>query len=591
MSNHPWVAHYPAATRPELPELSYSHLADMVRQVAAEHGEAIAFNQCMPNGMNGSLSFEQVDQLSDQFACYLREVLGLQAGDRVAVQLPNCLAYPVVAFGIFKAGCVLVNTNPLYTASEMIHQFSDSGAKVLVIINMFADRVPKVLQKVKLEKVITVSISEFFPSLVAAIIWQFQKFWEFSLPKIEIEHSKFQECLSAGKEKTDQSKLSTSYLEGVDHSTLAALQYTGGTTGVSKGAMLSHGNILSNTSQMLEMAGHNIKSTEEIVLTALPLYHIFAFTVNLLAFYQRGCKNILIPSPRPPSNLKRAFENYPITWISGVNTLFNALLNEHWFQEHPPTHLRAAAAGGMALQTTVAERWKKVTGTVAVEGFGLTESSPVLTFNPLGGNIKDGSIGIPVPSTVVDVFDDEGQPVKTGEVGEIVAKGPQIMQGYWQRPDETEKTIQNGWLHTGDIGRMDEDGYFYIVDRKKDMILVSGFNVYPNEVEDCLASHESVEEVAVIGVPDEKSGEAVWAYVVAKEPPPKDSDLVRWCRENLAAYKVPRQIHFRDELPKSPIGKILRKDLRASVPPETLGITAESIGVPTRPPESQGQEE
>ncbi len=598
MTKFPWLDHYPASTKPEIPEVPYSNLADMIRKVANEHRNREAFNQCMPNGMNGHLTFEQVDSYSDQFAAYLREDVGLQTGDRVAVQLPNCLAYPVVAFGIFKAGCVLVNTNPLYTASEMTHQFSDSGAKVLVIINMFADRVPKVLNKYKIEKVVTVAISEFFPSLVAAIIWQFQKFWEFSLPKIEIEHTKFQDALASGKSKLSSDKM-TSYLEGIDHSSLAALQYTGGTTGVSKGAMLSHGNILSNTAQMLEMAGHNIESTKEIVLTALPLYHIFAFTVNLLAFYQTGCKNILIPSPRPPSNLKRAFENYPITWISGVNTLFNALLNEHWFREHPPTHLRAAAAGGMALQSAVAERWKEVTNTVAVEGFGLTESSPVLTFNPLGGTIKANSIGIPVPSTEVAIFDPDGNPVPVGEAGEIMARGPQIMQGYWQRPDETEKTIKDGWLHTGDIGKMDEDGYFFIVDRKKDMILVSGFNVFPNEVEDCLARHEAVDEVAVIGVPDEKSGEAVWAYVVPKQPPPKDSDLVRWCKEHLAGYKVPRKVHFRDELPKSPIGKILRKDLRKevtggiseSVPPETLGVTAESVGVPTRPPGAKVEEE
>jgi len=342
--------------------------------------------------------------------------------------------------------------------------------------------------------------------------------------------------------------------------------------------MLTHGNLLSNTRQMLDMIGEaQIRPGTEVVLTALPLYHVFAFTVNLLGFFEVGARNILIPSPRPPSNLKRAFENYPITWMTGVNTLFSALLKERWFLEYPPDHLRASAAGGMALHTAVAQRWREVTGTEIVEGYGLTEASPVLSFNPLSGEIRDGTIGIPVPSTEMRIVDENGEPVPPGTSGEIVARGPQIMEGYWQRPEANEDVLKNGWLHTGDIGVMDEDGYFTIVDRKKDMILVSGFNVFPNEVEDVMTQLEGIAEAAVIGVPDEKSGEQVRAYVVAEDPAPTREEIIAHCRKHLAAYKVPKSVEFRDDLPKSLVGKILRKDLRAELPDEQFGFTPESV--------------
>jgi long-chain acyl-CoA synthetase len=576
MSDRPWLDHYPEGTPAETGEIPFRHMPEMLRASASRYGGDIAFTQCMPNGMNGSLRYRDVDRLSDEFATYLREVAGLEAGDRVAVQMPNCLSYPVVAFGVLKAGCVLVNTNPLYTASEMTHQFADSGARVLVIIDMFADRLPDVLPKTAIETVVTVKVSEFFPPVIGRVIRLVQQYWNRSLPEIRIDHTRFREALATGRERMGDGGALDRYLDGVDTGALAALQYTGGTTGVSKGAMLSHGNLLANTQQMLDMARSHIREGQEVVLTALPLYHIFAFTVNLLGFYFMGARNILVPSPRPPSNLKRAFENYRITWLSGVNTLFNALLNERWFTEHPPRHLRASVAGGMALHGAVAARWLEVTGTPVVEGYGLTESSPVLTFNPLGGKSKEGSIGVPVPSTELRLVDDDGQPAKPGEPGEIVARGPQVMLGYWERPDETEKTLVGGWLHTGDIGTMDEEGYFRIVDRKKDMILVSGFNVYPNEVEEVIANHADVQEAAVIGVPDQKMGEAVRAYVVAHNPGLTEEEVIRHTRQYLAAYKVPRAVEFRDDLPKSLIGKILRKDLRASIPDETLGITPES---------------
>jgi long-chain acyl-CoA synthetase len=573
----PWLRHYPEGTEAEVGEVPYRNLPEMLRACGERFGSEIAFTQCMPNGMNGSLRYDEVNRLSDAFAAYLREDVGLAPGDRVAVQMPNCLSYPVVAFGVLKAGCVLVNTNPLYTASEMIHQYADSGARALVIIDMFADRLPEVLPKTTIQTVITTRVGAFFPPVIAGVIRLVQRYWDRSIPKIEVEHTPLTDALDAGRKRMDGGADVRGYLAEVDRESLAALQYTGGTTGVSKGAMLSHGNLLLNMQQMLDIVGAHIRGGKEVVLTALPLYHIFAFTVNLLGFFEMGARNILIPSPRPPSNLKRAFENYRITWLTGVNTLFNALLNERWFTEYPPSHLQASAAGGMSLHASVAERWREVTNTPIVEGYGLTESSPVLSFNPLGGVIKDGSIGLPVPSTDMRCVDDSGQPLPAGEAGEIVARGPQIMQGYWQRDDDTRRTIRDGWLHTGDVGKMDEDGYFYIVDRKKDMILVSGFNVYPNEVEEVIAAHPAVEEVAVIGVPDERSGEAVRAYVVAKEPGASGDEIIAHTRQHLAAYKVPRSVEFREELPKSLIGKILRKDLRAELPDEQFGITPESV--------------
>ena len=565
MTSRPWLAHYPTDVAPELAPTSLAHIPDLVRSASATYSGTIAFTQCMPNGMNGSLTYDRVDSLSDNFAAYLRETLGLQQGDRVAVQMPNSLSYAVVAFGVFKAGCVLVNTNPLYTAPEMIHQFSDSGAKVLVVSDMFADRLPEVLDKTDITTVVTVKISEFFPPLISRVIRMVQKWWNKSLPAIEVAHTGFQEALAAGR-ASQKAESFAAYLEGITADSMAALQYTGGTTGVSKGAVLTHGNLVSNTLQMISMNGVYIRPGKEIVATALPMYHIFAFTVNLLGFYHSGARNILVPTPRPPSNLKRVFENYKITWTTGVNTLFNALLNERWFTDSPPKHLVASAAGGMALHESVAARWREVTGTPIVEGYGLTESSPVLTFNPLGGLGKDGSIGIPVPSTDVKCVDENGKEVADGEAGELVAKGPQIMQGYWQRPDETAASLKDGWLHTGDIAQRDSDGYFTIVDRKKDMILVSGFNVYPNEVEEQIAAFPGVIEVGVVGLPHPTSGESVNAFVVVDSSAPSVEDIIAHARESLAAYKIPSTVTFVEELPKSPIGKILRRELRDQQP-------------------------
>ncbi|WP_355660374.1 AMP-binding protein [Halomonas salifodinae] len=559
-NQRPWVRHY-GAIPAELPPPEYPNLAALISASAERFAERRAFTSCMPNGMNGALSYAQVDEASDAFAVYLREGLGLAPGSRVAVQLPNCLSYPIVVFGILKAGCVLVNTNPLYTATEMTHQFRDSGAEALVIVDMFVDKLPEVLPHTAIRQVVTTSLAQGFPPVVRQVVKAVLKYWNRVIPPCPVETTALGEALAEGR-RLGQGVTVKDYWRDLGPESLAALQYTGGTTGVAKGAMLSHGNLLANVAQIEAMSGSHIGDGEECVLTALPLYHIFAFSVNLLAFFKHGAHNVLVPNPRPIQNLQRAIENYPISWISGVNTLFNALLNEEWFTLYPPHRLRAAAAGGTALHAAVAERWETVTGTPLVEGYGLTESSPVISFNPLVGTRKPGSIGIPVPGTEIRLVDDGGQPVAQGEPGELTARGPQVMQGYWQQDEATAETLRDGWLHTGDVAAMDEDGYLRIVDRKKDLILVSGFNVYPNEVEDCIALLDAVQEVGVIGVPDADSGEAVRAYIVTRGE--LDPETVKaHCRKHLARYKVPRQVAFVDDLPKSPIGKVLRKDLRA----------------------------
>jgi long-chain acyl-CoA synthetase len=561
MTQQPWLSNYPSEVNPQLAKIEIAHLPALIRNASSTYANEIAFTQCMPNGMNGSLTFKQVNDLSDDLAVYLREVLGLNFGDRVAVQMPNCLSYPIVAFGVLKAGCILVNTNPLYTVTEMVHQFSDAQARVLITIDMFANRFSEVLDKTDIETVVVAKISEFFPLPVNGVIRMVQKFWNRALPKITVPHTKLAQALKAGRTHAKRNNV-LHYAEQIKSDTVAALQYTGGTTGVSKGAMLSHENLVANTVQMMQMLGSFIRLGKETVITALPLYHIFAFTVNLLGFYHVGGRNIVIPNPRPPSNLKRAFENYKITWVSGVNTLYNALLKERWFIDGPPKHIRASVAGGMALHQSVAEDWEKITNAPLVEGFGLTESAPVLTFNPLDGSAKPGSIGVPVPSTDIRLIDDNGNPVAVGESGELIAHGPQIMLGYWNNPTETAATLKDGWLYTGDIAQMDTDGYFKIVDRKKDVIVVSGFNVYPNEVEEQIAKLEGVKEVGVIGLPDENTGERVCAYIVSSSRSLSKEQIIEHCQKDLARYKLPKSISFVDELPKSPVGKILRRELR-----------------------------
>jgi long-chain acyl-CoA synthetase len=564
MTTHPWTAFYGPDVRTQIDTLPFRTIGEMVSATASLYANQTAFTICLPNGMNGSLTFRQVDEMSDALAVYLREICGLKAGDRVALQMPNTLGFPLAAFAVFKAGCVLVNVNPLYTAEEMAKQFADSQPAALITVDMFADKLPAALKGHAIPNIIISRIPEFMPALPRGIVGLVQKYWDKTIHPIEVPHVRLPEAIEIGRTKRHSAKVAVeSYLTEVNSNDVACLQYTGGTTGVSKGAMLSHSNIIMNMTQTMELIA-GVEKGKETALTALPMYHIFAFTVNLLGFFWLGARNVLIPNPRPLANLKRAFENYKVTWMSGVNTLFNGLNNELWFKDTPPKHLKFASAGGMALQTAVADRWTEITGKPVLEGYGLTESSPVITFNPLG-KVRAGSIGVPVPSTEVMCVDDQWKPVAIGEAGEIVARGPQIMLGYWRKPDETAKVLNDGWLATGDIGVMDKDGYFKIVDRKKDMILVSGFNVYPNEIEDCLANHPGILEAAVIGVPDGAAGEAVKAFVVKRDQGLSADDVRNFCKQHLTGYKVPKSVEFRDELPKSNVGKILRKDLRVSV--------------------------
>jgi len=566
-----WHAHYGPGTPAQAPVPAHASLAALVAAASERYAAQTAFTTVVPNGMNGSLSFAEVDSLSDAFAAYLREELGLAPGARVAVQLPNGLAYPVAAFGVFKAGCMLVNTNPLYTPSEMRHQFCDAGAEVLVITELFADKLDALVGQTPVRHVVVASVPELFPAVPRGIVRAVQRWWSRALPPVRVPHARFMAAVAKGREhlaRLGGAAAVRGWWQAVAPDATAVLQYTGGTTGVAKGAQLSHHNLLSNIAQIRAMGASHIEPGRECVLTALPLYHVFAFTANLLSFYDAGARNVLIPSPRPVQNLQRAIENTPLTWITGVNTLFNALLNEEWFVAFPPRRLKAAIAGGTALHHAVAERWEQVTGTRIAEGYGLTETSPVVTFNPLSGPRRPGSIGIPVPGTDVRLVDDAGRPVPAGQPGELVVRGPQVMQGYWNQPAETALVLEDGWLRTGDVAVMDADGFFTIVDRKKDLILVSGFNVYPNEVEDAVSRLDAVLEAAVVGIPDARSGEAVRAYVVRRDAGLTAEQVIAHCRTVLTDYKVPRSVVFRDELPKTPIGKILRKTLKAEVAAE-----------------------
>jgi long-chain acyl-CoA synthetase len=558
----PWLGQYGSHIVPTLPVPAHASVAALADAVVARFAAQTAFTTVMPNGMYGSLSYTQVGEMSDAFARYLRQVLKLETGDRVALQMPNCLAYPVVLLGVLKAGCVAVNTNPLYTPSEMVHQFNDSGARAVVVVDMFADKLEQALPQTGVRHVVLTQVSEFFPPVVGPIVRAVMKYWNKLIPSHALSVTSLPDALTQGRAVSADVKTSW---QACNHDTLALLQYTGGTTGVAKGAMLTHGNLLWNLSQMRAMSASHIEDGREVVLTALPLYHVFAFTVNFLCMFAAGARNILVPNPRPIQNLQRAFENYPITWVTGVNTLYNALLAEEWFTAFPPKHLKAAGGGGAAMHHAVVERFERLTGVPLVEGYGLTETSPVVCFQPLNGKRQRDSIGVPAPMTEVRLVDDSGVDVALGQPGELIVRGPQVMQGYWQRAEASAEVLKAGWLYTGDVAVMDEHGTFRIVDRKKDLILVSGFNVYPNEIEDVLARHEGVLEAAVIGVPDAKTGEAVQAYIVKRDDRLTAEALMAHCRTLLTAYKLPSRIVFRDDLPKTPVGKILRRDLRAEV--------------------------
>ncbi len=544
--------------------LPAQNLAELVDRTAARYARQQAFTAVLPNGMAGSLTFEEVAHYSDLVAAFLRGHLGLAPGDRVAVLLPNSLAFPLWAFGVMKAGMVLVSINPLYTAPEVIHQINDSEARVLVIVDLFADKLPQVMGATSIEHVILVRLTDLFPRLTGLLAYSMMRYVKKLIPPCTVPAIPFTKALALGADliRTGKANVRT-YYANLSAADVVLLQYTGGTTGSSKGAMLTHGNLLANVAQVEHHAEGYIIPGAECALAVLPLYHIFAFTANMLCLFYMGTENILIASPRPIANLRKALENYPITWIPGVNTLFNALVNEAWFVANPPHKLRYGFAGGASLHLAVAERWRQVTGTEIIEGYGLTECSPVVSITPFVGN-PPGSIGRPMLGTEVCLLDDSGQLVAPGQPGELTVRGPQVMRGYWRRPDETAKVLSDdGWLRTGDVAELDGDGFLKIVDRKKDLILVSGFNVYPNEVEDCIARLPGVAEVAVIGLPDAKSGERVTAYVVPHQGATLTPEQVReHCRQTLTGYKVPRHVELRTELPKTNVGKVLRRALR-----------------------------
>lgn len=559
----PWTRFYHERTSQDLPAIRWPHLPAFTGEAIDTYRDRPAFTLFLPNGTQGTISYDDVDRLSDQFAAYLREVAGFAAGDRVALQMPNCLAYPIAVFGCLRAGVVMVNTNPLYTPAEMAHQFTDSGAVGLVAIDVFATKVAEVLPKTAIRTVVLVSVADLLPPLKRFVVRTVQKYVKKTIPPASFAHTTFPDALTQGAARIAAGIDPRVYQQGLTQDSLAALQYTGGTTGVSKGAMLTHRNLLANVVGGLEMWRPFLQPGAEVMLTALPLYHIFAFTANLMIFFAAGGRNILIPTPRPFTNLQRVMEQEPVTWFTGINTLFLALMNEPWFQQIKEWRLKGTVAGGMALAPPVGERWQTMTRTPIYQGYGLTETSPVVSLNPFH-RVKAPTIGVPIPGTDVRLVDDQGRDVPTGQPGELLVRGPQVMAGYWQRPDETARTITDGWLATGDVATMDEDGYLQIVDRKKDMILVSGFNVYPNEVEAVIATHPGVVEVCVLGVPDPLSGEAVVAFIVRRAPTVTVDHIRQHARASLTNYKVPKTIVFRDDLPKSNVGKILRKDLRAA---------------------------
>ncbi len=559
-ASFPWLASYPPGVPATIETPPYRLLGDVAPDLAARRPTARAFTTIMPNGMAASLSFADVDRYSDEFAAFLRENLRLQTGDRVAVQIPNGLPYPVAAFGIFKAGCGLVNVNPLYTAHEMAHLFQDAEPAAIVAIDMIADKLANALQQAPIPHIILTEAASLFPIVSRHLIGFVQNYVRKEVPAPRFRHTAFAKALALGAASIRAGASVKDFTRGVEPSAIACLQYTGGTTGVSKGAMLTHRNLIMNVAQFLALHHEDMRESDH-VLTVLPLYHIFAFTANMLGFFVVGAHNVLIPNPRPLTNLRKAFEKEPITFITGVNTLFNGLLNSPWFARNPPRSLRISVAGGMALQAAVAERWQKITGTPVIEGYGLSEASPVLTCNP-ASRAKLGSVGLPLPSTEIRCVDDHGDVVAIGEPGQLIARGPQVMPGYWKQPGETKIVLRDGWLYTGDIAKMDAEGYFSIVDRRKDMIDVSGFKVFPNEVEAVLASLAGVKECAVIGVPDNATGEAVKAFIVRGDPALDASTVRDFCRCEVAGYKVPKFVEFREDLPKSNVGKILRKDLR-----------------------------
>jgi len=548
----PWLAQYPAGVPAEINPDEFPSVPAVLEGALRDFRDRAAFAN-----LGKTITYAEVDELSRHFAAYLLGELKLKKGDRVAIMLPNCLQHPIATFGVLRAGLTVVNTNPMYTARELKHQLVDSGASAILVLDNFARTVQEVVAETQVRQVITTGLGDMldFPKrpIVNFVLRHVKKM----VPDYDIPGAvRFRDVLAAGARHALPEVV-------IDPQDIAFLQYTGGTTGAAKGAMLTHRNMVANMQQASAWLGDLLRPGEEVIVTALPLYHIFALTANGLVFMKFGGLNHLITNPRDMPGFVKELRKIRMTAITGVNTLFNGLLNTPGFEELDFSSLRLTLGGGMAVQRAVAERWKKVTGVTLVEAYGLTETSPAACINPMDLAEYNGSIGLPIPSTDACIKDDDGRMLPPGEVGELCIKGPQVMKGYWNRPEETAAAIDaDGWLHTGDMARMDEKGFFYIVDRKKDMILVSGFNVYPNEIEDVIAMMPGVLEVAAVGVPDEKSGEAVKLVIVRKDPSLTEAQVRAHAKANLTGYKQPKIIEFRNELPKSNVGKILRRELR-----------------------------
>ena len=547
-----WLNSYEQGVNAEIDITQYSSISDVFRQSVEKFAHQPAFQN-----MGKTLTYAEVGKLAENFASYLQNVLKLPRGERVAIMLPNLLQYPIALFGILQAGLVAVNTNPLYTPRELEHQLKDSGATTIIVLENFANTLELVLPRTQIKHVIVASVGEMFGffkgTLMNFVLRKIKKM----VPEYRISGAiPFQTTLKEGAAHTFRPVTLT-------REDTALLQYTGGTTGVAKGAVLSHGNICANMLQAKEWIKNQLREGKETVIAALPLYHIFALTVNLMIFTNAGSKIILITNPRDMKSFIGDMKKERISVFVGVNTLFNGMVNQPDFATVDFSNLRLTLGGGMATQKAVAEKWKKITGTPIVEAYGLTEASPGVCCNPLNIEAYSGGIGLPVPSTEVELRDADGKEVPVGQPGELWVRGPQVMKGYWNRPEETAKTIDaRGFLETGDIAVMDEKGWLKLVDRKKDLIVVSGFNVYPNEIEEVISHNDKVMEVACIGVPNEKTGEALKVFVVKKDPSLTKEELIEFCRTELTAYKVPKDIEFRDELPKSNVGKILRRELR-----------------------------
>ena len=546
-----WLKSYPPGVPAEIDASEFPSLNAIAEESFRKFADAAAYVQ-----MGHSMSFAELDKQSRYFAAWLQKEAGMKKGDRLAIMLPNLLQYPVVMLAALRAGLAVVNTNPLYTPPELAHQLQDSGAEAIVILENFAHVLQKVLARTKVRVVVVTAVGDLlrFPKswIVNYVVRKVRK----QVPAWQITGARrLNVALRAAK------RLNLAVVD-VQPDDLAFLQYTGGTTGVSKAAMLTHGNVVANVLQARAWVRPVFAGEPATLFTALPLYHIFALTANCLLFLALGWRNILIVNPRDLPALIAEMKKYPFSFFSGVNTLFNALLNAPAFAEVSFTHLKVTLGGGMAVQASVAERWQNVTGGAITQAWGLTETSPAGCINRVD-EPYNGSVGLPIPSTEIAIKDDDGNDLAIDQIGEICLRGPQVMRGYWNRSDETAKVmLPGGWLRTGDVGRMSESGHVFIEDRKKDMILVSGFNVYPNEVEAVAAAHPGVLEAAAIAMPDEHSGEVVALFVVPKDPKLTESALIDYCRQSLTGYKVPKHVYFKTELPKSNVGKILRRELR-----------------------------